>query len=259
MYSSNNAIIASQGDLGASTNYFDIDPEAVATSTDVTLTVVDDEGATKEVTVTVTPATSSLALNPSSIDVYKDSSIRFFILGGTPNYRAYTTDPDCAENVPDYTFSSTDFWVDIPDDSSCNGASITITVEDSLGKTATATINIAGTTPTALAMNPASVDLTDGPDSQTFIFQVSGGLPSYNIQSSSPNVVFNDDGGTTGIEDNGIKDGDENGTWTVSTDGGIFTATVPANAVAADTTVTLTVTDSGGSPLITATLNITND
>lgn len=79
VFSDNTAVIPNPTIGG---NTFVTNPYPVAVSKTVTLTVMDSLGATKTVTETVTPASSSLAINPSSIDMSAGSSTTFYIIGG---------------------------------------------------------------------------------------------------------------------------------------------------------------------------------
>ena len=210
----------------------------------VTLTVRDSAGTTATATITITspalnvlPPTQTLT-NPAAAD-----TATYTISGGSAPYSAFSSHPLLVNvAVAGTTLTATVIAVPATD------TTVTITVSDNTGNTKTATLVL---DISALVINPSSVDLTDGPSTQTFLFQVSGGGPNYTITSSNPAIACNDNG-------NGICDGADTGTWTVTTNGGTFTVTVEPNAVIADTTVTLTVQDSIGTPIVNATLNITN-
>ncbi|MCL0038386.1 hypothetical protein M1N10_05175 [Thermodesulfovibrionales bacterium] len=76
-------VITSPGTLGAGITSFTVDPDAVTTSTVVTLTVVDAAGTSMEVTVAVEPFVSvTLTATPSEITVLGTSSIAASVLDG---------------------------------------------------------------------------------------------------------------------------------------------------------------------------------
>lgn len=150
MYSNNNAIIASQGGLGAGISAFFVDPDSVATSTAVTITVEDSLGATDTSTVTVTPPVSSFSLNPSTIGVLEGDSVTVYIYGGTGPYETFTTDigscvpaPDVPgpHNHPGLPDTQTSFVVG-PIPFGCGGQTHTITLVDNIGRIATFRITI---------------------------------------------------------------------------------------------------------------------
>ncbi len=130
-------------------NSFTIDPKPVFTSTPVTMTVLDHTGAPATATVTVTPATSSLGINPGSIAVTTGTSIAFNIIGGTSPYKVYSSNTGIVALggnpylVPPGT---NPFIATTPG----TGTAI-ITVVDADAKTVTAsvTVNAVATPPTA--------------------------------------------------------------------------------------------------------------
>ena len=110
MFSSNNALIASIGPLGAGVIQFTIDPEAVGANQTVTLTIEDSVGVTKTVTVNLTPTSSSMAVNPATIAVLRGSTVPVYILGGSFPYTLHTTSATCAP-VPASPYLGTSFNV----------------------------------------------------------------------------------------------------------------------------------------------------
>jgi hypothetical protein len=123
--------------------HFRIDPNPVATSTPVTLTVIDNAGTPATATVTVTPASSSLAINPSSISVTNGTTITFNIIGGLPNFTVYSSDTSiltigsgCGNPGGPCVFSGTF------NANAVLAGTATITVVDSDGNTKTATVTI---------------------------------------------------------------------------------------------------------------------
>ena len=248
VFSNNTAVIPNPAIAG---NQFTIDPSVVAASTAVTLTVSDNVGATTTVTVTVTPATSSMAVNPSAISVTEGATITFNIIGGSPQYAIYSSDTSilhvvgAADPNPLVT-SNTTFTVD-----TLNAGSATITIVDSDARTVTAAVTVTasgggGGGGAALAISPSSPIIAENVNFQVLLFQVTGGTPNYTINSTIANLVFNDNGAGGGTAGNGIRDGGEGGSWTVTTDGGTFNVTIPAgDIVALDTDVSLLVSDTG--------------
>ncbi|MFH1120935.1 MAG: hypothetical protein V1775_14040 [Bacteroidota bacterium] len=240
MFSSNGAVIASQGSLGAN-NFFTIDPDDVATSTSVTLTVEDTEGTIKTVTVTVTPATSAMAVNPSAIVVDGALNITYNILGGVTPYRIYVSDTSVVDTIDSsavlpVTVTGTTFiahTAGVPGDA-------TITIVDSDGKTVTATVEVTGAD---LIIVPGSVAVDGAAPADTPTFTISGGTPPYTTTSSNPTKAYDSTPG--------------DGTWT----GSPITVTIPAGACPGS--VTLNVFDSVGGTtsatitIVAAALNIT--
>jgi len=170
MFSNNNAIIASQGVLVGST--FVVDPDSVAASTPVIITVEDSLGATVTATVTVTPPVSSFSLQPSAISVLEGDAVTVYIMGGTGPYNTYTTDPVPFPNTcvpapqtvpgppapqPRFPDTQTSFVVG-PIPSGCAGQTHKITLEDSIGRLATFTITINPdvTAPTVISTSPVN-------------------------------------------------------------------------------------------------------
>ena len=232
VFSNNTAVIPNPA---IAVNQFTITPAVVATSTTVTLTVVDSLGATKTVSVTVTPATSSMAINPSAISVdLAAGTVTFNIIGGLPPYDVFTTNStivtvDGGAKIDDlaaHTFDA-QLWAI---------GSVTITVVDSNSKIVTATIAVSTGgggggpgMPMSISPTTATVAGLQNPDSNAVdnidfvLSNVSGG--SVNCISSQPAIIASP------------------GAFP-STGGNIFT--IDPNAVAATTLVTITCTDGDG-------------
>ena len=89
VFSSNAAVVQ----VGTVTDTgFTVDPQVVATSTSVTITAIDSLGVSKTVSVTVTPQSSSIAINPSSISVAEGTNnIVFNIIGGLGPFTVYSS------------------------------------------------------------------------------------------------------------------------------------------------------------------------
>jgi len=141
-------------------NSFTINPNPVAANTSVTLTVFDNEGHSGTATVTVTPATSSLGINPSAIEVSLGENIPFQIIGGVPPFDIYTSDVgvvniEGATSI--HTTSSTIFTSNAIGEGT---AKITVVDSDSKSVTAGVTVKAPSTPPTpdfALACAPITV------------------------------------------------------------------------------------------------------
>jgi hypothetical protein len=140
MFSNNDALILSQPGLGGNT--FSIEPDGVAVSTTVTLTVEDALGDTVTASVTLLPPVSVLGLNPATISLFFPDTVTFYILGGFGPYDLFTSDGTCTIPfpLPPLPATATSFTLLFP--GPCLGASVTITIQDNLGDTATSTITV---------------------------------------------------------------------------------------------------------------------
>lgn len=236
--------------------------------TTLNITAQADVGAFNMVTLFLNPVsinTVTVHANPQTVASKGTSKIKAYVTttAGTPAPDGTTVTFTVSGGGGIDPFSqTTNGWTGeitftAPEVTSDTTATVTASVG---GKTGSVVINIKApvTPPAALAITPTTVTVTESATTaQTQSFQVTGGVPPYNITSSNSVLVFNDNGGTTGTPNDGIRNGDEGGTWTVSSSGGVLTATIPqGDIVGTDTDVTLTVTDSGGSPLVTATIKI---
>ena len=70
---------------------FTIDPNSVITATNVTLTVVDAKGDSKNVTVTINP--QDFFTRPLTVTITVGGSTNFLIFGGTPPFQIFTDNP----------------------------------------------------------------------------------------------------------------------------------------------------------------------
>ena len=120
------------------TTSFTVDPKVVAASTAATLTVVDSNGLSKTATITVTPKSSSMAINPSTIAVKAGTIISFHIIGGLPNYTIYSSDTAIVGFTSNPLIQSSDTFQTLP----VAAGNATITVVDSDGKTVTAAVTV---------------------------------------------------------------------------------------------------------------------
>jgi hypothetical protein len=148
---------------------FTVDPKVVAASSAATLTVVDSLGANKTATITVTPLSSSLGVNPSTLAVTVGTlNIQFNIIGGFAPYDIYTSNTsvltlDGGPNVI-YNQASTSFTAD-----AVGSGSATVTIVDSDGKQVSATVTVTTPpTPDFLIGCDASV-IVPNPSSRTFL------------------------------------------------------------------------------------------
>ncbi len=161
---SSNTAIAEIVSVGASS--FTVDPKPVAASTAATLTVLDSNGLSKTATITVTPFSSSLGINPSTLAVTSGTNdIGFNIIGGTAPFTVYSSNASVVSldggggtgplviSTSPYSFTA---------DALATG-SATITVVDSDGKQVSSNITVSGTAPDfALTCNPALFIINPG-------------------------------------------------------------------------------------------------
>ena len=214
---------------------FTVDPKVVAASSAATLTVVDSLGANKTAAITVTPLSSSLGINPSTLAVTNGTlNIQFNIIGGFAPYDIYTSDTSVLtlDGGPAaiYDQAATSFTAD-----AVGSGTATVTVVDNDGKSVTSTI-----TTTGFSIVLSSVTVNEG---NSVIAQVYGGDGGpYTVTSSEASRAYDSAPG--------------DGTWVVAASGNTFvinTSDINAGAV-----ITLTATDSSLN-ITTATLTIDAD
>jgi hypothetical protein len=232
VFSNNTAVIPNPAIAG---NQFTIDPSVVSASTSVTLTIEDSAGATDTVAVTVTPATSSMAVNPSAISVDSPTAITFSIIGGLPSYSIYSSDLGVVTvGGNPFVTSSTAFIAN-----AIASGTATITIVDSDGQTVTAAVTVSGAAPATISVAPPSASICENSiacsaATDVAAFTISGGVPPYTVTSLTPTVIPNP------ISVLG---------------GGIFTVNATNDSIAADTPVILTITDSAsGGTAVTVTV-----
>jgi hypothetical protein len=250
VFSSNTAIAEVVTAMPTSNLTFTVDPKVVAASLAATLTVVDSLGANKQATITVTPATSSMAVNPSSLAVSQGTNdILFNIIGGLGPFTVYSsnisavvlTGPLPATPSGPNTVSAAvhSFTAD-----AVGAGSSTITVVDSDSQQVLVTVTVTAPptppTPAVFAVTPLTATIcenntTCSAATDTAVFTISGGAPAYSAIQIAP----------AGPPTATI-------TFVTST---IFTVDWPNSTIAADTPVTISVTDSAtGSQLVTVTV-----
>ena len=234
MYSDNNAVIASQGSLGPGIGDFTIDPQAVSVSTTVKLTVTDSVGATDTVSVTVNPASSSMAINPSTITVVHPTTITYNIIGGLPGFTVYSSDLGVVTvGGNPAAVAGTSFVA-----TTVAPGTAKIYVVDSDGKTVNAdvTVNASPVVPPApgttlsMTINPINVIGLANPDggntSDDVNITIANGTPPYIVTSNNPALT-------------------PSGTWSFpAAPTNQFLTDV--NNVGAETEVTFTVVDNAG-------------
>jgi hypothetical protein len=214
MYSNNDAIIMSQGLLAG--NNFTIDPEAVSSSGSVTLTIEDSLGATVTSTVTVTPALSSMGVNPSSISVVHPTVVPFHILGGLPDYTIFPSNLNVVDIGGNPFVTTPPFFAAT---TNCLG-NVILQIVDADGRTVTASMTVTGPALSVLPSSQTIINPTAGVDS--VVYAINGGISPYGAFSSHPGLV------------------------SVGVVGSTLTATV-VGVPASDTTVTIAVADDCGS------------
>jgi hypothetical protein len=199
-------------------------------------------GANKTATITVTPATSSLGINPGTITTVIGQTIQFQIIGGLSTYDVFTSDDTKLtvgggakiDNLATTTFDAL----------TIAAGSATVTVIDSDGKQVSATVTVTAPptppTPAVFAVTPLTATIcenntTCSAATDTAVFTISGGTPPYSAIQIAPA-------------------GPPTATITPVTST-IFTVDWPNSTIAADTPVTISVTDSAtGSQLVTVTV-----
>ncbi|MEE8329321.1 MAG: hypothetical protein V3R54_05260 [Thermodesulfovibrionia bacterium] len=114
------------------------------------------------------------------------------------------------------------------------------------GESGTTTVIVTAPTADALEIAPSSITITDDDvNTQTLLFQITNGVPPYTVTSSNDLVAYDSAPG--------------DGVWSVAASGDTFNVTIASSLIGAggpDIIVILTVTDSGGSPLVQATITI---
>jgi hypothetical protein len=246
VYSDNEGVIESPGELSSGVDSFTIDPDSVSAETDVALTVVDFDSnpAVANVTVNISLGVS-LAVSPDAVSLTSlenpdnDSSddLTFHISGGTPSYTVYSDNEGVIESPGELSSGEDSFTVD-PDFVSA-GTDVTLTVVDSVGGSAAAAVTLSSTG-SPLSISPGSISLTgvSNPDSDDtsddVTFSISGGTAPYTVYSDNEGVI------------------DAPGELS----SGTSSFTVDPDSVGAETDVTLTVVDSEGSTA-TATVTVT--
>ncbi|MHB8882237.1 MAG: hypothetical protein ACYC69_12115 [Thermodesulfovibrionales bacterium] len=220
--SSDAAAVVSPGIVTASGGTFTVTVPARTPAGAITVTVRDSLGATKDATITV-QAPPTLTILPGSIQVTAGNIATFAIVGGVPGYTIVSNNASVQPGTAHVNASGDTFTVPVL--STVTATSVTLTVVDAVGTTATASLSIK---PLPFIITPSSDVLAPGV-SRNFI--ISGGAPIYQVTSDHPADVFF---------------GPAPGTASTSTSGS-FTVTVKnPTTTAVPFVVRLTVTDSEG-------------
>jgi hypothetical protein len=216
-------------EVAASGDTFTVTVPAGTPSGSVTLTVRDFAGNTKDVTLTIAAA-PAITIVPGSYSVSAGAGgpFDFTITGGAPSYIVTSSNPSAVydsapgDGVWAVTASGDTFTANVST-TACPGTT-TLTIYDSAGGTKTVTIVIVGS---PIVISPASAIICETnagcgalPDTQAYL--ITGGTPSYFTTSSNSGVISSPGAGSS------------------------FTVNAIDGSIAADTPVTLTVTDSCG-------------
>ncbi|KKL17659.1 hypothetical protein LCGC14_2483350, partial [marine sediment metagenome] len=197
VYSDTSSIINSPGTLAIDARSFTVDPDSVVLDTLVTLTVLDSLGATAMSQVNVTPGSVviDVVMSPELIELTGlanpdgnvSDDITFSIGGGTPPFTVYSDTTGVIDSPGVLGAGVTSFTVD--PDSVALDTPVTLTVQDSLGATATSLVTVtAGSVVIDVVMNPELIELTglanpDGNASDDITFSIGGGTPPFTVYS----------------------------------------------------------------------------
>jgi hypothetical protein len=227
----------------------------------VTVQIVDSDGktTTSSVTVVIDVALGVLPATQTLVDPVGGETVDYIIQGGVGPYTAISSHPTLV-SVPVGTFAGPTLTATL-DTVPTDDTTVTITVVDACNNSVDVELEITvpePIPPAALAINPTTRTVSEnGTTHQVRTFQITGGTAGYTVISSDASLVFNDDGAGGGTPGDGIQNGTEGGTWAVANDGDSISVTIPSgDIVPADTDVTLTVSDSGASPDVIATITI---
>ncbi|MFA4918292.1 MAG: hypothetical protein WC581_03460 [Thermodesulfovibrionales bacterium] len=200
-----------------------------APSTEDTCTITATSGGVSASTDIL--VTSALTVLPDTVSVNGAAPadiIPFTIFGGISPYIVTSSDPAITRSAITATATGGTFTATVP--ANTPAGSVTLTVRDSAGTTATATITI--TAGPALNVLPPTKTLINPVAANTATYTISGGSAPYSAFSSHPSLVSVVVAGTT------------------------LTATVVA-VPATDTTVTITVSDNvGATKTVTLVLDV---
>ncbi|MGC2064563.1 MAG: hypothetical protein WA610_16455 [Thermodesulfovibrionales bacterium] len=194
--STNPGVIASPGSLGATGTQFTVDPNAVATTTIVTLRVSDSTGVFVNVPVTVNPQALNMTLDKINVIGQQTSAngpsnlVTVTVAGGTGPYIATSNNP--ALTPPGiWSFPATPFTFTFFANNVGATTTVTLTVADNAGASVNRTLTIfPQTTTTGLAISINKTDVIglpnpDGNTSDDVTFSVTGGTPPYVISAGN--------------------------------------------------------------------------
>ena len=190
------------------------------TDTTVTITIYDSSGSFKTVTLILdVPPLLTLSVIPAAQTISNPAVgqiATYSIIGGSGGYVAYSSHPSLATvSVAGAVLTATVAGVPSSD------TTITITVADSEGRTATTTLILDIVPTLALSVLPPTQTVSNPVGGETRTYSIFGGTGTYNASSNNVSLV------------------------TASVVGSTLTATV-AGVPPDDTTITLTVFDTGG-------------
>jgi hypothetical protein len=229
------AVITSPGLLVG--NVFTVDPDSVTSPTVVTLTVTDNDANTKQVTVTVNPVPLSITVDKKNVIGLTNSDggntsddVTITVQGGTAPYVVSSSNPSL---TPPGTWPIASSGGTAVTD--VNGVAsittVTLTVHDNVGNTATTTVTIypPSIIPLSISLDKLNViglaNSDGGNTSDDVTFTVTGGVPPYVVSSNNAPLT-------------------PPGAWAVASSGGGDTTDV--NAVTSITDVVFTVNDNVG-------------
>ncbi len=199
----------------------------VAADTSVVVTIQDSVGQTVPVNVTVHPKAASgppLVVLPNSITTSPGTSVTVSISGGTPPYRAYSSNPAVLPVDKDVTGNS----LELKAEGVSASTNVAITIQDSTGQTANVAVVVNPDTAVPLVVLPANSIVFSGVPTA---LSVTGGVKPYRAFSSNAAVLP--------VTQNVAGD----------------TIALLPGSVAADTSVTVTVQDSGNAT-VSATVTV---
>jgi intimin len=183
-----------------------------------------------------------LAVQPktASIDGATGDTATFTVSGGAPPYSITSTNPLFPPVPASITLSGGTFEVTVPSGTAATG--VTYSIQDAFGNTASATLTIT-TAAGAMTVAPLAATICEnsapcaGATSPTAMFTITGGTLPYTVVSDNTAVIPSP--GSPG--------------------GNTFTVDANNGSIDANTTVTLTITDSAGTPAtVTRTVTVIN-
>jgi hypothetical protein len=192
----------------------------------VTITIQDSGGQSAQVEVTVLPELvtppPALVVLPTTLEVFPNTPTQLLVNGGVAPFRAFSSNPA----ILPVTLAVTGNIVPLLANAPATNTTVMVTVQDAVGQTAVVDVlvhaNSAGPpppTPPALSVLPTSLDVYLGVPTQLV---VSGGTAPVSRRLQQPAVL----------------------PVTLTVTGNIVP--LVANAVATDTTVTITLQDAAG-------------
>jgi len=156
-------------------------PAGTPTGSVITFTIKDATNSTVTSTITVSDPQPPVVL-PATPTVVAGGTVTFTIIGGVPNYTVFSGNTAIIP-VPDTVIANGGtFSVTIPV-TTAGGTTIALTVRDSIGGTATATITVQA--PSKPVITPSSLSIVAG---NVGTFAITGGVPGYTVVSNNATV-----------------------------------------------------------------------